>query len=145
MAQGRAAVADVGVSYLDPKTKSRDKLTAKAEVSFSASADEVSRSTNASVTAAIATQLANERSEGAVRARDSGNIAEARKQLEQNAAYLRAQADKVQAQAPAAAAPLRRLSEKNAADAKALSEEDWGRQRKSMTQDQYRAKTQQNY
>jgi Ca-activated chloride channel family protein len=145
LAQGRAAVADVGVSYLDPKTKSRDKLTAKAEVSFSTSADEVARSTNASVTAAIATQLANERSEGAVRARDAGNIAEARKQLEQNAAYLRAQADKVEAQAPAAAAPLRRLSEKNAADANALSEENWGRQRKSMTQDQYRAKTQQNY
>jgi Ca-activated chloride channel family protein len=145
MAQGRAAVADVGVSYLDPKTKSRGKMTAKAEVSFSTSADEVSRGANASVTATVATQLANERSEGAVRVRDGGNIAEARRQLEQNAAYLRAEADKVQAQAPAAAAPLRKLSEKNAADAKALSEENWGRQRKSMTQDQYRAKTQQNY
>jgi Ca-activated chloride channel family protein len=144
-AQGAAAIADVGVSYLDPKTKSRSKMTAKAEVTFSASPDEISRSANASVTATVATQLANERSEGAVRTRDAGNIAEARRQLEQNAAYLRAQADKVQAQAPAAAAPLRRLSEKNAADAKALSEENWGRQRKSMTQDQYRAKTQQAY
>jgi Ca-activated chloride channel family protein len=145
VAQGRAAVADVGVSYLDPKTKSRSKITAKAEVSFSPSADEVSRSSNASVTATVATQLANERSEKAVLTRDKGNIAEARRQLEQNASDLRAQADRVQAQAPAAATSLRKLSEKNAADAKALSEENWGRQRKSMTQDQYRAKTQQNY
>jgi Ca-activated chloride channel family protein len=128
IAQGRAAVADVGVSYLDPKTKSRSKMSAKAEVSFSSSAEEVSRSANASVTATVATQLANERSE-----------------KEQNATDLRAQADRVQAAAPAAAASLRKLSEKNAADAKALSEENWGRQRKYMTEDQYRAKTQQRY
>jgi Ca-activated chloride channel family protein len=144
-AQGPAAIADVGVSYLDPKTKSRSKMTAKAEVSFSTSADEVSRSANASVSATVATQLANERSEKAVLTRDTGNIAEARRQLEQNASDLRAQADRVQAQAPAAAASLRKLSEKNAADAKALSTENWGRLRKSMTEEQYRAKTQQNY
>jgi Ca-activated chloride channel homolog len=145
IAQGRAAVADVGVSYLDPKTKSRSTMTAKAEVSFSGSAEEVSRSANASVTAAVATQLANERSEKAVLTRDSGNIAEAKRQLEQNASELRAQADRVQAQAPSAAASLRRLSDKNEADARGLSTEEWGRLRKSMTEDQYRAKTQQKY
>jgi Ca-activated chloride channel family protein len=144
-AQGTAAIADVGVFYLDPKTKSRSKLTAKAGVSFSASADEVSRSANASVTATVATQLANERSERAVLTRDTGNIAKAKRQLEQNASDLSAQADRIQAQAPAAAGSLRKLSEKNAADAKALSTENWMRQRKSMTEDQYRARTQQNY
>jgi Ca-activated chloride channel family protein len=144
-AQGSAPIADVDVSYLDPKTKMRSKIRGKAEVSFSASEETVSRSTNSSVTAAVATQLANERSEKAVLARDAGNVADAKKQLEQNAAYLRGEADRLQAQAPAAAAPLRQLSEKNAADAKALSSENWGRQRKSLKADQYRSKTQQNY
>jgi Ca-activated chloride channel homolog len=144
-AQGSAELAEVGLSYFDPKIKTRAKAAAKAEVRFSPSGDEVSRSANASVTAAVATQLANERSERAVLARDGGNVGEARKQLEQNAAYLRTEADRIQAAAPVAAARIKQLSEKNAADAKALSTEEWGRQRKSMTADQYRSKTQQNY
>jgi Ca-activated chloride channel homolog len=100
---------------------------------------------NPSVTAAVATQLANERSESAVKTRSTGNIAGAKKQLEQNAAYLRAEADRLQARAPAAAAPLRQLSEKNATDAAALSTEDWGRQSKSMTEDVYRSRAQQKF
>ncbi len=144
-ARGPAPIADVRVSYLDPKTKSRSSMNAKAEISFSSSQDEVSRSANANVTATVAAQLANERSERAVKARDAGNLTEARLQLEQNAADLRAEADRVQARSPASAAPLRQLSEKNAADAKALTTENWNRLRKSMTADQYRSKTQQNY
>jgi Ca-activated chloride channel homolog len=145
LAQGTSAIADVAVSYLDPKAKSRIAMTAKAEVTFSASQDEVSRSLNPSVTSAVATQLANERSESAVKTRSAGDIAGAKKQLEQNAAYLRAEADRLQARAPAAAAPLRQLSEKNAADAAALSTEDWGRQSKSMTEDVYRSRAQQKF
>jgi Ca-activated chloride channel homolog len=144
-AKGSTAIADVDVSYLDPKTKARSKVAAQAQVSFSASNDAASRSANASVAADVATQLANERSEKAVTARDAGNVADAKKQLEQNAAYLRGEADRLQAQAPAAAAPLRKLSEKAEADAKALSSESWDKQRKSMKADQYRNKTQQKY
>ncbi len=144
-AQGSTALADVDVSYLDPKTKARTKVRAEAQVSFSASHDAVSRSANASVTADVATQLANERSEKAVLARDAGKLADAKQQLEQNAAYLRAEADRLQAQSPGAAAPLRKLSERNEADARALSTENWDKQRKSMKADQYRSKTQQNY
>jgi Ca-activated chloride channel homolog len=144
-AKGSAAIADVDVSYLDPKTKTRAKAAAQARVSFSASADAVAKSANASVAADVATQLANERSEKAVSARDAGNVADAKKQLEQNAAILRAEADRIQAASPAAAAPLRQLSDKAEADAKALSSESWDKQRKSMKADQYRNRTQQNY
>ncbi len=144
-ARGDAALADVDVSYIDPKTKARTKLAAKAQVTFSASVDAVSKSANASVASAVAAQLANERSERAVLARDAGHVAEAKKELEQNAAALRAEADRLQAAAPAAAAPLRKLSEKAAADARALSSENWDKQRKAMRADQYRNKTQQNY
>jgi Ca-activated chloride channel homolog len=144
-ARGDAALADVDVSYLDPKTKARAKLAGQAQVNFSASDDAVSKSASARVAAAVATQLANERSEKAVLTRDAGNVADAKKQLEQNAATLRAEADRLQASAPAAAAPLRELSAKAEADAKALSSENWDKQRKSMRADQYRSKTQQNY
>ena len=144
IAQGSAAIANVSVSYADPKTKQRIKMAGRASVSFSGSQEDVSRSLNASVSASVAAQVANEVSEKAVAARDAGNVAEAKKRLELNAATLRAEADKLAA-SPAAAAPLRRLSEKNEADAKALSSENWNKQRKSMTGDQYRAKTQQAY
>ncbi len=145
-AQGSSAIADVSVSYLDPKTKSRAKLGAQAEVSFSASSEAVSQSANASVAADVAKQIANERSEKAILARDAGNVGDAKQQLEQNAAYLRAEADRLQASSPAAAAPLRDLSQKAEADAKALSSPgNWNAQRKSMKADEYRAKTQQNY
>ena len=144
-AEGAGAIADVNVSYLDPKTKARAKIAAQAQVSFSASSEEATRSANASVAADVATQLANERSEKAVLARDAGKVADAKQQLQQNAASLRAEASRIQAQSPAAAAPLRKLADKNEADANALSSESWNAQRKSMKADQYRSKTQQNY
>ena len=145
IAQGSAAIANVNVSYVDPKTKQRNKLTGKANVSFSASQDEVSRSRSAAVGASVASQMANEVSARAVASRDAGKVEDAKKQLEQNAATLRAEADRIGAQAPAAAAPLRRLSEKAEADAKAMSGGDWNKQRKSMTADQYRTTNQQKY
>jgi Ca-activated chloride channel homolog len=145
IAQGSAAIADVNVSYVDPKTKQRNKLTGKANVSFSASQDEVSRSRSATVGASVASQMANEVSARAVASRDAGKVEDAKKQLEQNAATLRAEADRIGAQAPAAAAPLRRLSEKAEADARAISAGDWNKQRKSMTADQYRTTNQQKY
>lgn len=100
LAQGQAAIADVTVSYADAKTKARAKLSAKAEVKFSALPEEVSRSANANVSASVATQLANEQSEAAVKARDSGNVAEAKRRLEQNAANLRDQATRAAPAAP---------------------------------------------
>jgi Ca-activated chloride channel homolog len=144
-AEGAGAIADVNVSYLDPKTKARAKVAGTAQVSFSASSEEATRSANASVAADVAAQLANERSEKAVLARDAGKVADAKQQLEQNAAALRAEASRLEAQSPAAAAPLRGLADKNEADARALSSESWNAQRKSMKADQYRSKTQQNY
>jgi len=144
-ASGSAQIAEVEASYLDPKTNQRVKLSGHATVSFSKSAEDTARSVNASVTSSVATQLANERSEQAVSYRDAGKVGDAKAELERNAKDLRKQADSLQANAPAAAAPLRELADKNDADAKALSGGNWDRQRKLMRADQYRSKTQQNY
>lgn len=144
-ASGSANLADVELNYLDPKTQARAKIQGHAQVSFSQSPDEVKRSVNGDVSSAVAVQLANETSERAVSFRDEGKAGDAKRALEQNAAYLRGEAERLQAQAPGAAASLRQLSDKNAADAKALSGENWDRQRKAMKAEQYRSKTQQNY
>jgi Ca-activated chloride channel family protein len=144
-ARAKATLAEASISYLDPKSKTRTRIQAKADISFEASPEEAARSGNPSVLAAVAMQIANERSERAVLARDNGSIADATRQLQENAAYLQAEADRLQAQAPALAAPLRDLAKKFSADASALSNEKWDRQRKSMKADQYRSKTQQNY
>ncbi len=56
-ASGSAPLADVQVSYVDPKTKSRSKLAGKASVSFSASQAEVDGSVNAEVRSAVVTSL----------------------------------------------------------------------------------------
>ena len=143
-AEGAGAIADVNVSYLDPKTKARAKVAGQAQVRFSASSEETTRSANASVAADVAAQLANERSEKAVLARDAGKVADAKQSLSR----MR------QPCAPKPAAfrrnrrPQPRLSQpcgENEADARALSSENWNAQRKSMKADQYRSKTQQNY
>jgi Ca-activated chloride channel family protein len=145
-AKSTSALADVSIAYTDPKTKQRVNLKSKADITFSVSAEEAAKSVNASVAGAVAAQLANERSEEAVKLRDQGKIAEAKKALESNAAYLREEADKLHALSPSAASPLMDMARRNDQDAaKVGSEAEWNSTRKSMKADQYRAKTQQAY
>jgi Ca-activated chloride channel family protein len=136
----------VKITYTDPKTKQRVNLEGKADITFTASAEEAAKSVNAAVAGAVATQLATERSEHAVKLRDEGKIAEAKQALESNAAYLRQQADKLYSLSPSAASPLKDMAERNDKDAEKVgSAGEWNSQRKSMKADQYRAKTQQKY
>ncbi len=125
------------------ESKERVSLEGQAQVRFSASKEEVEKSVNKDVLAAITTQIATERNEKAVSMRDAGDIEGAKRELENNAAYIREQAEALGA-APAAA-PLRELSTKNLEDAKSLDGADWEKQRKVMRYRQYQGKTQQKY
>nr|MBX2805351.1 hypothetical protein [Hyphomicrobiales bacterium] len=65
-----------------------------------------------------------------------------KKLLEENAAYLAEEAEKLPS---ASAAPLNDLSKRNLADAENLNEDDWNRTRKLMRSHQYKNKVQQSY
>jgi Ca-activated chloride channel family protein len=141
-ASGEASAATVEVNYTDLKSKSRRSISGDAKLKFSNSDDELEAGLNKTVHAAVTTQIATERSEKAVNLRDSGKIEEARKLLEENAAYL---AEEAESLPPAAAAPLQDLSKRNLTDAENLNDGDWGRTRKLMRAHQYKNKVQQSY
>jgi Ca-activated chloride channel homolog len=141
-ARGSAQAAKVQVNYTDLATKQRTSVDSRAELRFSGSQAEVKAGVNKDVMAAVATQIATERNEQAVSLRDSGKTEEAKKVLRENADYLNKQAEHLP---PAAAAPLRELSQKNSNDAENLSGQNWERTRKSMRAQQYKDKTQQRY
>lgn len=141
-AKGQAEAAKVEVNYTDLASKKRTSASSRAEIRFSGSKDEVKRSVNKEVMAAVATQIATERNEEAVRLRDTGKVEEAKQLLKDNAAYLEEQAESLPAEA---AAPLNDLSKKNLTDAENLTGSDWVGTRKSMRARQYKDKTQQSY
>jgi len=141
-ANGEASAAAVEVNYTDLKSKSRRSISGDAKLKFSRSQDDIKAGVNKTVHAAVATQIATERSEKAVLLRDNGKVKEAKKLLEENAAYLAEEAEKLPS---AAAAPLQDLSKRNLTDAENLNEDNWGRTRKSMRAHQYKNKVQQSY
>lgn len=131
--------ADITARYTDIKTKRETSLSGQVEVGFSDDAARVKASRDAEVLSAAALQIATERSERAVKLRDSGQVKEAEKLLQDNAAYLRRKAKSL------AAPELDDLAEKQESDAKAMSGAEWTRQRKLMRSRQYKGKTQQGY
>jgi Ca-activated chloride channel family protein len=141
-AKGEGEAARVQVNYTDLKTKQRATVNSQAKVRFSASKQDQEASVNKEVIAEVTTQIANERNEQALTLRDKGKEAEARALLQQNAQYLKNQAQQLPA---AAAAELNRMSEKNLEDANNLSGSEWTKQRKVMRSRQYKSKTQQSY
>lgn len=141
-AKGSAEAARVEVNYTDLALKKRAVAESRAALRFSPSAEDVKASLNKDVMAAVTTQIATARNEEAVSLRDSGKTEEAKKLLRDNAAYLRENADQLP---PAAAAPLRNLSERNLKDAENLTGAEWDRTRKTMRAQQYKDKTQQRY
>lgn len=141
-AKGLSEAAKVEVNYTDLASKKRASTSSKAEIRFSGSEDEVSRSVNKEVMAAVATQIATEQNEKAVSLRDEGKVEEAKKLLKDNAAYLQREAEALPAEA---AASLNDLSKKNLNDAENLTGSDWAGTRKSMRARQYKDKTQQSY
>lgn len=147
--EGAADVADVRVTYTDLDSNKSAEAQAKPTVRFSSSVKEVDDSLNKSVMSQVTEQIATEQSEKAVDLRDKGDIAGARKVLEDNVLYLKKSRD-TYASGSAPAAPksvgaLSELEKQNEEAANSLDAGAWERTRKIMRHDQHKAKVQQAY
>lgn len=131
--------ADISARYTDMRTRQTVTLEDSAVLAFSDSPEQIEASRDTEVLSAATLQIATQRSERAVELRDSGQIDEARKLLQDNAAYLKERARVL------AAPELQSLAEEQAGDAEAISSGNWSRQRKLMRSRQYKGKTQQGY
>ncbi len=122
---------------------------AHAKARITENDDEAEASVNKSVMSQVTEQVATENSEKAVEMRDKGDMAGARKVLEDNAAYLNKQRGYVTsgaAPAPAASAKaLDDLERKSREAANSLEGEAWDKTRKAMRYDQHKSKVQQAY
>ncbi len=138
-AHDRVQAAEVSARYTDMRTRQTAMLKDSVTLAFSNDAETIDASRDNDVLAAATMQIATARSEQAVKLRDSGRIDEARKLLQDNAAYLKEQARAL------AAPALGGMAEEQARDAEAIASGDWNRQRKDMRSRQYKGKTQQSY
>ena len=116
---------------------------------FTDDAKEAEASLNKTVMSQVTEQVATENSEKAVELRDKGDVTGARKALEDNALYLNKQKSALGSGAMAAPSAsiqaLDKLEAKSREAAESLDGEEWGKTRKTMRQDQHRAKVQQSY
>lgn len=137
---GKADIADISVGYRDMQSKTRGKISVKSAVTVTESTTEAEASIDKDVMAAVATQRAVQQNEKAVSLRDKGRVDEARKVLQENAAYLDREAKRL------GAGNLAKMKKQALDDASNLDKPgQWNRTRKSMRRDQYRSKTQQSY
>ena len=135
----RRELAQATVKYYNMQTKSHDRLSSDASVRFSRSQQEVDRSVDKKVLADCVLQIANEKNRMATELRDSGNVSEAKKLLEDNARYLGGYGSQLND---------KRLEESGKANdwqAKNLDEASWNLNRKLMRQRQYGDATNQTY
>lgn len=143
---GAVDIAEVTATYHDPDRKQQQKAAKAVRAETAASQAEVEASTDREVMSAVTVQIATEESERAVTLRDKGQIEEAKKVLEKNAAILKKRAAEL---APKDQEPksttLGRLGEKYEQDAKKITSQDWDRNRKALRADQIREKNQQSY
>jgi Ca-activated chloride channel family protein len=148
--EGAAEVADVTVTYVDlDKGGAPSRVEAKPSVRFSGNAKDVEDGINKPVMSQVTQQIATEKSEKAVELRDNGDIAGARKVLEENAEYIKRSRDVFTsgvAPAPqASASALSDLERQSREAANKLDSGEWDRTRKMMRSDQHKAKVQQAY
>ncbi len=146
---GEADVAEIGVDYLDIGANARGEVKSQVRARLSASDSETEASLDKGVMAQVTAQIATEENEKAVLLRDKGDVAAAKKALEDNAAYIKRSKDAYATGAGAAPAPsvsaLDKLEEQNRAAANNLDEKEWSKTRKSMRSDQHKTKVQQAY
>ncbi|MBI1648837.1 vWA domain-containing protein [Hyphomicrobium sulfonivorans] len=149
-ATGAADVADISISYADLVDGGRQaNVNSKASIEFSADAKAVERGINKSVMSQVTEQIATENTERAVDLRDKGDLAAAKKTLEDNAAYIRSSRDYYSSgSTPASTAAISKLNDMESKSRDAASNLDagsWDRTRKMMRHDQHKAKVQQAY
>jgi Ca-activated chloride channel homolog len=148
--EGSADVADVRVDYVDlDKPGAPARVEARPGVRFSKNAKDVEDGLNKTVMSQVTAQIATETSEKAVELRDKGDVAGARKALEDNATYIKRSYEQFgsgTAAAPAASiGTLNALEKQSREAANNLDEESWNRTRKAMRYDQHKTKAQQAY
>jgi Ca-activated chloride channel homolog len=152
LAEGKSAIADVNVDYVDIDTGQRAQTRASVEARVSASASEAAASVNKPVAAQAAAQIATEETKRAVEMRDKGDVAGAKRKLEDNAQFLKSAKERYSlgsASAPAATgrsiSDLDELEAKSAAAAKNLEGDKWEAQRKGLRHDQSKIGGQNKY
>ena len=143
------AVAQIETRYLDLQAGKRRKSTAYVNASISDDKARQEASRNKQVLSEITTQIATERSEKAVDLRDKGDLAGARKLLQENAAYLKSSRQLFAVGAapasPKALKELKQLEQQSATAADNLDAKKWSKTRKSMRYQQHKAKVRQSY
>jgi Ca-activated chloride channel homolog len=144
-----ADIASIELDYMNMESGSRGSKQASVKARFSDDAKDAEASVNKSVMSQVTEQVATENTERAVELRDKGDVAAARKVLEDNASYLSTQ--KGALSAGVAAAPTASISKLDELEAKSreaaenLDADKWDRTRKVMRQDQHKSKVQQAY
>ena len=139
LAIGQAPLAKVQVAYKDMGTKTRQVLKDYVAIRITASQTEADASVNKTVMASVVTQTAVAKNEMAVDLRDKGKIKEARKVLQENAAYLKRYSKRL------SSPKLLELHRRNLDQAGRLDSKGWAKTRKAMRANQHRSKTQQAY
>lgn len=132
-------VAEVTVEYQNMTTDTSDRLTSSVEAKFTDSKKVAEAAINKAVLSSCVIQIANERNRQATEIRDRGDVGGAEKLLKENAAYLEDNYRQFGDE------QLKRRSALNAAQAGALSDQDWNRNRKSMREAQAADALQQTY
>jgi Ca-activated chloride channel family protein len=148
-ATGDRDVAEIGVEYLDLDGNQRKKADANVRVQLKDDAKAAEASINKQVMSQVTEQVATENSEKAVELRDKGDVAGARKALEENASFLKDQrgilGSGTAAAAPASVEALKKLEESSREAANNLDNDNWDKTRKVMRSDQHKSKVQQAY
>ncbi len=132
--------ADVSVHYANMVSKATETLSGQANVKFTKSRETAEKNVDRETMEAAVLQVATEKSEQAVQLRDEGKIEEAKEVLEENAAYLKANA------AALGSEVIEDYGAMNEQDASKLeSEEEWKVSRKKMRDQQFENRSQQSY
>ena len=119
-------IATVEVAYTNMSTSANDRLSGKAEVTFTESERIVGELLNRDVMISCATQIATANNISATRLRDEGKIDQARRVLRDNSVYLEETGKKLKSDF------LLQYGFSNRSDAQNLDADNWKRQRKIM-------------
>ncbi|MDO6563414.1 VWA domain-containing protein [Amphritea sp. 1_MG-2023] len=139
-AETELELVSVNVAYDNLFTQDEEQLSGQGIARFSASKQAVTAARDDKALEAVVEQVANEYSREAIEARDSGDVAGAKKILQDSASYLGSQAESL------SSPRLQKQQEEALQDADALeTEQDWNKQRKELKARQYKRATQQTY
>ena len=123
-------IAEVYVNYNNMKTNARDELSSTVAAHFSSSNKLIEKGTNANVMVNVVNLIAVEKNVLAMRLRDEGKVAEAKKVLTDNSMYLNDNASRYNSE------KLRQYGTQQQIDASNLDEANWNKNRKNMQQTQ---------